>query len=141
MLLRVLIATVVASALCLLEFGCGTQVQSVPNAPQVSFKTQAFQPPQNCLPCHQRQFDELRGAVKSGYRNVSPLFNGLESAGNLASGGLLRPVYGDSTVVLPDGTLLNTNMYSSPILTETRQLQARFPFTCPHPHPQRLSHN
>ena len=43
-------------------------------------------------------------AVKSGYRNVSPLFNGLESAGNLINGGLLRPVYIDSTIVLPDGT-------------------------------------
>jgi hypothetical protein len=116
------------SALCLL--GCGTQVHSVPNPPVVSFKPQAFQPPENCLPCHQRQFDELRSAVKSGYRNVSPLFNGLESAGNLVNGGLLRPVYKDSTVVLPDGTLLNTNMYTSPVLTETRQVQAGFCFTC-----------
>ncbi|MGH9711713.1 MAG: hypothetical protein ACRD5M_00205 [Candidatus Acidiferrales bacterium] len=68
--------------------------------------------------------------MKSGYRNVSPLFNGLESAGNLANGGLLRPVYSDSTIVLPDGTLLNTNMYTTPILTETRQVQAGFCFTC-----------
>jgi len=55
-------------------------------------------------------FDELRSAVKSGYRNVSPLFNGLESAGNLVNGGLLRPVYKDSAVVLPDGITLNTNI-------------------------------
>ena len=68
--------------------------------------------------------------MKSGYRNVSPLFNGLESAGNLVNGGLLRPVYKDSTIVLPDGTLLNTNMFTSPILTETRQVQAGFCFTC-----------
>jgi hypothetical protein len=130
MILRVLCAAVGATVLCLLEAGCGTQVQSVANPPQVSFNPQAFQPPQNCLPCHQRQFDELRSAVKSGYRNVSPLFNGLESAGNLVNGGLLRPVYKDSTVVLPDGTQLNTNMYSSPVLTETRQVQAGFCFTC-----------
>jgi hypothetical protein len=130
MLLRALCVTVGVSVFCLLEAGCGTQVQSVANPPQVSFNAQAFQPPQNCLPCHQRQFDELRSAVKSGYRNVSPLFNGLESAGNLVNGGLLRPVYKDSTVVLPDGTLLNTNMYSSPVLTETRQVQAGFCFTC-----------
>jgi hypothetical protein len=130
MRLLVLCATVGASVLCLLELGCNTQVQSVTNPAQVAFKPQAFQRPENCLPCHQRQFDELRGAVKSGYRNVSPLFNGLESAGNLASGGLLRPVYGDSTIRLGDGTLLNTNMYSSPILTETRQVQAGFCFTC-----------
>src|SRR5260370_9964407 len=136
MLLRVLCAAVGATVLCLLEAGGGTQVQSVVNPPQVSFNAQAFQPPQNCLPCHQRQFDELRGAVKSGYRNVSPLFNGLESAGNLASGGLLRPVYGDSTVVLPDGTLLNTNMYSSPILTETRQVQAVVSFSLHQPAPE-----
>ncbi len=31
---------------------------------------------------------------------------------------------------LPDGTLLNTNMYTTPILTETRQVQAGFCFTC-----------
>src|SRR5713101_6827682 len=130
MLLRVLNATVTALVLCLLGVGCGTRVQSVANPPQISFNAQAFQPPQKCLPCHQRQFDELRSAVKSGYRNVSPLFNGLESAGNLVNGGLLRPVYKDSTVVLPDGTALNTNMYSSPVLTETRQVQAGFCFTC-----------
>jgi len=116
--------------LCALEPGCGTQVQSTDNPPDVQFKPQQFQRPENCLPCHQRQYDELHGAVKSGYRNVSPLFNGLESAGNLVSGGLLRPVYHDSTIVLPDGTVLNTNMYSSPILTETRQVQAGFCFTC-----------
>src|SRR5713101_8242894 len=130
MLLRVLTATFCTLLLCLLGLGCGTQVQSVVNAPVVSFKSQPYQPPENCLPCHQRQFNELRSAVKSGYRNVSPLFNGLESAGNLVNGGLLRPVYKDSKVVLPDGTLLNTNMYSSSVLTETRQVQAGFCFTC-----------
>jgi hypothetical protein len=116
--------------LCAFEPGCSTQVQSTPNPPQVQFLPQQFQRPENCLPCHQRQYNELHSAVKSGYRNVSPLFNGLESAGNLVNGGLLRPVYHDSTIVLPDGTLLNTNMYSSPVLTETRQVQAGFCFTC-----------
>ena len=133
--LRVFTAMFCASALCLLGLGCGTQVQSVANPPsgnppQVTFNAQAFQRPENCLPCHQRQFDELHSAVKSGYRNVSPLFNGLESAGNLVNGGLLRPVYKDSTVVLPDGTPLNTNMFTSSPLTETRQVQAGFCFTC-----------
>src|SRR5271165_6021484 len=79
------------------------------NSTDVGFNFQAYQPPANCLPCHQRQYDELRSSVKSGYRNVSPLFNGLELSGNLLSGGLLRPVYQDSTVVLPDGVLLNSN--------------------------------
>src|SRR5260370_18024896 len=99
MLLRVLCAAVGATVLCLLEAGCGTQVQSVVNPPQVSFNAQAFQPPQNCLPCHQRQFDELRSAVKSGYRNVSPLFNGLDSAGNLVNGGWARPVHNYTPLV------------------------------------------
>jgi hypothetical protein len=105
-----------------------TPVSNVTNP--VQFQAQPFQRPEACLPCHQRQFDELRQAVKAGYRNVSPLFNGLESAGNLINGGLLRPVYSDSTIVLPDGTPLNTNMFSSPILTETRQVQAGFCVTC-----------
>ncbi|MFZ3216506.1 MAG: hypothetical protein WA192_10645 [Candidatus Acidiferrales bacterium] len=130
MRLRLFICGICTSVLCLLQLGCGTTVQSVPNPPQVQFKPQAFQRPENCLPCHQRQYDELRASVKSGYRNVSPLFNGLESAGNLINGGLLRPVYSDSTIMLPDGTILNTNMYSSPILKETRQVQAGFCFTC-----------
>jgi hypothetical protein len=127
---RILSAAFGVCVLCVIQLGCGTQVKTTQNAPQVAFRPQPFQRPENCLPCHQRQFDELRGAVKSGYRNVSPLFNGLESAGNLVSGGLLRPVYKDSTIVLPDGTLLNTNMYTSPVLTETRQVQAGFCFTC-----------
>ena len=130
MRLGVLTATVGVSLLTVLQVGCGTQVQSVPNPPQVQFRPQAFQRPESCLPCHQRQYDELHGAVKSGYRNVSPLFNGLESAGNLVNGGLLRPVYPDSTVVLPDGTPLNSNMFTTPVLKETRQVQAGFCFTC-----------
>src|SRR5713101_6361073 len=73
-----------------------------------------YQKPQNCLPCHQRQFDELRSSVKSGYRNVSPLFNGLELSANLLNGGLLRPVYSDSAKLLADGTPLTTNMFTTP---------------------------
>ncbi len=129
MSIRYLSGTVVCF-LCVLVSGCSTQVQNTPNTPQVQFMQQQFQRPENCLPCHQRQYDELHSSVKSGYRNVSPLFNGLESAANLVNGGLLRPVYKDSPVVLTDGTPLNTNMYSSPILTETRQVQAAFCLTC-----------
>src|SRR5689334_7876479 len=70
---------------------------------EAPLKNQPIQKPQNCLPCHQRQYDELRSSVKSGYRNVSPLFNGLETSANLISGGLLRPVYSDSTKKLADG--------------------------------------
>ncbi|MFZ0886652.1 MAG: hypothetical protein WAN14_24835, partial [Candidatus Acidiferrales bacterium] len=61
------------SLLAVLEVGCGTQVQNNPNPPEVGFRPQAFQRPENCLPCHQRQYNELHSAVKSGYRNVSPL--------------------------------------------------------------------
>jgi hypothetical protein len=100
------------------------------NGTQVPFKAQNYNRPESCLPCHQRQYDELRSSVKSGYRNVSPLFNGLESAGNMLNGGLLRPVYHDSPVVLPDGVNLNTNMFTTPVLKEVRQLQAGFCFTC-----------
>ena len=77
MRLPVLAATGYVLVLCLLTPACGTKVTEAPNPPVVNFKPQPFQPPENCLPCHQRQFDELRSAVKSGYRNVSPLFNGL----------------------------------------------------------------
>src|SRR6266404_5192121 len=67
---------------------------------------QPYQRPENCLPCHQRQFDELRSSVKSGYRNVSPLFNGLELSANLLNGGLLGPVYADGkkSLTSADGT-------------------------------------
>ena len=131
MTIRSYIAILFLAGCCVLEVGCGggaTPVSGVTNP--VQFQPQAFQRPENCLPCHQRQFDELRQAVKAGYRNVSPLFNGLEAAGNLINGGLLRPVYSDSNVVLPDGSNLNTNMFSSPVLTETRQVQAGFCVTC-----------
>ena len=124
-------------AIALSQTGCGagqtTTLQDVtPTSNTVTpvFKAQTLQPPTNCLPCHQRQYDELRSSVKSGYRNVSPLFNGLEAASNLVNGGLLRPVYPESTVVLPDGVVLNSNMFTTPLLTETRQVQAGFCFTC-----------
>ena len=52
-----------------------------------AFNNQDYQKPEKCLPCHQRQYDELRSAVKAGYRNVSPLMNGLEIASNFLSGG------------------------------------------------------
>lgn len=128
---RSYLALLLLAGCCALQLGCGStqmSVTAVTDTPQ--FQPQNFQRPESCLPCHQRQFDELRQAVKAGYRNVSPLMNGLESAGNLINGGLLRPVYSDSKVPLPDGTTLDTNMFSSPVLTETRQVQAGFCLTC-----------
>jgi hypothetical protein len=111
---------------------------SVGGATDSTFKDQDYQPPEKCLPCHQRQYDELRSSVKSGYRNVSPLFNALESSGNFLNGGLLRPVYSDSNVVLPNGVHLNTNMFTTPVLTEIRQVQSGFCFSCHNPTVERL---
>jgi len=128
------------ATLLLLPLGLSAQTP-VGGGTEVPFLPQAIQPPQNCLPCHQRQFDELRSSVKSGYRNVSPLFNGLETAGNYINGGLLRPVYSDSTVVLPDGVRLNTNMFTSPVMTEVRQLQAGFCYTCHNANFERMGEN
>ena len=105
------------------------------------FKDQDYQKPENCLPCHQRQFDELRSSVKSGYRNVSPLFNGLESSANFINGGLLRPTYPDSPIVLPDGVPLNSNMFTTSPLTEIRQVQSGFCFTCHNAEVERLGDN
>src|SRR5262252_8771643 len=102
--------------------------------PVVSFLNQDYQPAQKCLPCHQRQYDELRSAVKAGYRNVSPLFNSLEMSANFLNGGLLRPVYADSTKLLPEGTPLKTNMFTTPAFTSIRQVQSGFCLSCHNPH-------
>jgi hypothetical protein len=129
---------VLVSLLGILMPAVEAQTPVVGNRTESSFRDQDYQPPQKCLPCHQRQYDELRSSVKSGYRNVSPLFNGLEMASNLVTGGLLRPVYKDSPVVLPDGTALNTNMFTSPVLIRTRQVQAGFCYSCHNPYAERL---
>lgn len=72
---------------------------------------------------------------------MSPLFNGLELSGNFLSGGLLRPVYSDSTKLGPDGTALTSNMYTTPAFTQMRQVQAGFCFTCHNPHVERMGNN
>ncbi|HME10892.1 MAG TPA: hypothetical protein VKG25_27800 [Bryobacteraceae bacterium] len=99
-----------------------------------AFKDQPYQKPQNCLPCHQRQFDEMRTSVKSGYRSVSPLFNGLETSGNFLNGGLLRPVYADSTKTTTDATgkviPFNTNMFTTRDYVNVNQVRAGFCFSC-----------
>ena len=80
--------------LCGFQCGCGVQQTPAPVAvtpPGPQIVAQPFQRPEKCLPCHQRQYTELRQAVKAGYRSVSPLLNGLEVAGNVINGGLLRP--------------------------------------------------
>ena len=100
------------------------------NGTDVPNLSQPYQPPQKCLPCHQRQYDELRSSVKSGYRNVSPLFNALETAGNLITGGLLRPVYADSTKTLTNGQPFTTNMFTSSPIISVQQMRAGFCYTC-----------
>jgi hypothetical protein len=83
-----------------------------------------------CKACHPRQYFEMKQAVHFGYRNVSPLFNGLEVASNFLTGGLVRPVYGDSTKLLPSGAPLNTNMFTTPVFTDVLQADAGFCYTC-----------
>ena len=83
-----------------------------------------------CKACHPRQYFEMKQAVHFGYRNVSPLFNGLEVASNFFTGGLARPVYGDSSKTLPNGAPFNTNMLSTPVFTDPLQATAGFCYTC-----------
>src|ERR1051326_4972237 len=103
---------------------------AIPVAAQTPFADQPYQRTEKCLPCHQRQYDELRSSVKSGYRNVSPLFNGLETSGNLITGGLLRAVYSDSTKTMANGEPLKSNMFTSSPIADGLQLRAGFCFTC-----------
>src|SRR5580693_1485714 len=83
-----------------------------------------------CKACHPRQYFEMKQAVHFGYRNVSPLFNGLEVASNFFTGGLVRPVYGDSTKTLSNGAPLNTNLFTTPVFTDPLQADAGFCYTC-----------
>jgi len=131
--MRMLRLTFVVAALV---FGLRPLAAQTPvgNPSSFSFKSQPYQRPESCLPCHQRQFTELRSSVKSGYRNVSPLFNGLETAANFISGGRLRPVYKDSTKLTPAGTPLNSNNASTSLFTNITQAQAGFCQSCHNPH-------
>ena len=113
---------------------CLAAVPLCAQSPAITMLAQPYQRPESCLPCHQRQYDELNSAVKSGYRNVSPLMNGLEVASNFLNGGLLRPVYGDSTKLANDQTPLRSNMVSTPSFTNVNQVQAGFCFSCHNPH-------
>src|SRR5712692_205701 len=108
--------------------------QTTAGSPVQSMNPQPYQRPEACLPCHQRQYDELRSAVKAGYRNVSPLMNGLEIVSNFLSGGVLRPVYRDSSKIASDGTPLKSNLASTPSFTNVNQVQAGFCLSCHNPH-------
>lgn len=128
----------------LLIFGSGLASGQTPtgNGTEVPFLSQPIQQPKNCLPCHQRQYDELRQSVKSGYRNVSPLFNGLETAGNLITGGVLRPVYSDSVKIdTATGLPLTTNMFTSSPIKTALELRAGFCLTCHNANYEREANN
>ena len=131
--------------LLLLWLLCGLPLQAqrpVGNPHRPSLRPQPYQRAEACLPCHRRQYDELRSSVKSGYRSVSSVFNALELSGNFLSGGRLRPVYGDSdkvtaidvTGVAGQGKPLNTNMNSADTFTHINQVQAAFCIGCHAPH-------
>ena len=62
------------------------------------------------------------------------MFNGLELAGNFLNGGLLRPVYKDSTRTTPANTPLNSNLVSSPAFTDITQVAAGFCIGCHNAH-------
>src|SRR3954454_15757132 len=76
---------VVRTAIAMLLVVTGASAQKpVGNRPSPS----ALQPVQlgdasgECKACHPRQYFEMKQAVHFGYRNISPMFNGLEVAGN-----------------------------------------------------------
>src|SRR6202000_1011372 len=71
-----------------------------------------------CKACHPRQYFDMKQAVHFGYRNVSPVFNALEVASNFLTGGLVRPVYGDSKKVLSNGSPLHTNNFGTHMFTD-----------------------
>src|SRR5215469_17984972 len=115
----------------LLLTGAGVFAQTPTDNPMTPFAYQQLSDASGeCKACHPRQYFEMKQAVHFGYRNISPLFNGLEVAGNFFSGGLLRPVYGDSQKLLPNGKPLNTNMYTTPVFTDVLQADAGFCYTC-----------
>ncbi len=126
---RSMILIVLAAITGLFQVPASAQTP-VGNPRTFSLRDQSFQRPESCLPCHQRQYDELRSSVKSGYRNVSPLFNALETAANFLSGGRLRPVYKDSSKLTSDNTPLNSNLASTKLFTHINQVQAGFCLTC-----------
>src|SRR5215469_18880901 len=115
----------------LLLTGAGVFAQTPTDNPMTPFAYQQFSDASGeCKACHPRQYFEMKQAVHFGYRNVSPVFNGLEIAGNFLTGGLLRPVYGDSAKTLPNGSPLNTNNLTTQSYTNVLQADAGFCYTC-----------
>ncbi|MEQ9496680.1 MAG: hypothetical protein RIT81_07475 [Deltaproteobacteria bacterium] len=112
---------------------CKSEVTTTSPGPEFVAAPQPYQPPQNCAPCHQRQFDETQQSVMSGYRSVSPLMNSLELAGNFAAQGALengaignnlRPVYPQ------EGEEGGTNVLNSVPPTGGDQIRSAFCIGC-----------
>ncbi len=112
---------------------CKSEVTTNPAGPDILEAPQAYQPPQNCQPCHARQFDETQQSLMSGYRSVSPLMNALELAGNFAAQGALeaggignnlRPVYPETP---GEG---GTNVLNSSPPTGGDQIRSGFCISC-----------
>jgi hypothetical protein len=116
---RRIISTIVPFVLsAFLLAGCDGETNRIVESTQTTGAEQDFQRIEACATCHERQYQQTLQSVKSGYRAISPLFNGLELAGNfLAQGALeqqairnnLRPVYQSDAP--PD--VRQTNMITS----------------------------
>lgn len=119
--------------IAVIAFACKGEVSTTPQGPEFVAAPQPYQPPQNCQPCHLRQFDETQQSLMSGYRSVSPLMNALELAGNFAAQGALeagaignnlRPVYPESP---GEG---GTNVLNSVPPTSGDQIRSGFCISC-----------
>jgi hypothetical protein len=121
----------------LLVAGCdGKTNRIVDDSEGTTGAEQAFQRMEVCRTCHERQYQESLHSVKSGYRSISPLFNGLELAGNfvaqaaLESGAIrnnLRPVYQSDS---PDGSRRTNMITSEGGYMNPNELRAGFCFGC-----------
>ncbi|MCA9553833.1 MAG: hypothetical protein KC933_27595, partial [Myxococcales bacterium] len=101
---------------------------------------QTYLAPEQCAPCHARQYDETLQSVMSGYRAVSPAMNALELAGNfLAQPALeaeairnnLRPVYGTPSEA---GGPSGENSVSADVLDDANEARSAFCIGCHAPH-------
>lgn len=119
-------------------FACDGSVTETP-AEDIVVAPQPIQPPQNCQPCHERQYRESLSSVMSGYRSVSPLMNALELGGNflvqgvLESGAIgtnLRPQY--ETPSEP-GLSTGTNSVSATEIVTRDQARSAFCIGCHNP--------
>ena len=119
---------------------CSSKVTEKPAGPDFVDAPQTYLAPEECAPCHARQYDETLQSVMSGYRAVSPPMNALELAGNfLAQPALeaaairnnLRPTY-----QVPTGPESPTgeNSVSADTLDDANEARSAFCIGCHAPH-------